>query len=174
MAGSTARNYTAVVRREVLPDGDAGHTVHNMNSGLDTERRRTYRAAPALPNEKYGRREDLPVTHEAGVSAPSELVHLVAQACVRVESLREPVVSIVSAARRLQVHPNTIRNWIKSGLISAVSLPSRVRRIPESEVVRLESALFEVPSSFPADVVSAAPKTSYNSNDDRPEQYPTV
>lgn len=50
----------------------------------------------------------------------------------------EATLSLKEAAKRLGVHPNTLRNWEQRGLIRLVRLPgSRYRRVPASEVQRL-------------------------------------
>ena len=74
-------------------------------------------------------------------------------------------IPIRAAAERLGVHENTIRNWIDRQLVAGYRLPSGVRRIPSSEVERLERELRSVPTSFPEEVVTPAPKASY---DDEP------
>lgn len=78
------------------------------------------------------------------------------------ETGRDPVtpqvVSIRAAARRLQVHENTIRNWIERRIIGAIKLPTGIRRIPESEVARLEREMFAVPTSLPEDKPVPAPE----------------
>lgn len=50
------------------------------------------------------------------------------------------------AADELGVSSGTIRNWIDKGYIRAIQLPSGHRRIPESEVQRLLSQMFDVAS----------------------------
>lgn len=46
--------------------------------------------------------------------------------------------TVREAARRLGVHENTIRNWIRAGYLNSVTLPgSGYHRIPEDEVERL-------------------------------------
>jgi len=50
----------------------------------------------------------------------------------------EATLSLKEAAKRLGVHPNTLRNWEQRGLIRLVRLPgSRYRRVPVAEVQRL-------------------------------------
>ena len=69
------------------------------------------------------------------------------------------LVTIRGAARRFGVHENTVRNWITKGLVIAQLLPSGVRRIPESEVVRIEDALIGQLPTNPAFVdPTPAPK----------------
>jgi excisionase family DNA binding protein len=51
---------------------------------------------------------------------------------------REATLTLKEASERLGVHPNTLRNWEKQGLIRLVRLPgSQHRRAPLSEVERL-------------------------------------
>lgn len=54
------------------------------------------------------------------------------------------LMTMKGAAERLQVSTSTIRNWIDKGYISAVRFPSGVRRLPQEEVDRLATQLFEV------------------------------
>jgi excisionase family DNA binding protein len=51
----------------------------------------------------------------------------------------QEVLTVKEAAARLKLNPETIRRWIKSGRIRAVSLGSDRAgfRIPESEVLRM-------------------------------------
>ena len=54
--------------------------------------------------------------------------------------------TLKEASERLGVHPNTLRNWERRGLVRLARLPgSQYRRVSESEVARLagrmESAL---------------------------------
>ena len=48
-------------------------------------------------------------------------------------------VGIREAAQALGVHENTVRNWANNGTIAARILPSGFRRIPRSEVARLQA-----------------------------------
>jgi excisionase family DNA binding protein len=51
-------------------------------------------------------------------------------------------VSVQEAARRLGVHPNTIRNWESQGLLMAIRLPgSGYRRFSVDEVERLREQM---------------------------------
>ncbi len=79
-------------------------------------------------------------------------------------------VPIREAAERLGVHENTIRNWADRRVIGALRLPTGVRRIPRSEVERLEKEIFAVPTSFPDERVVAAPKSI--GGEVHPSQYP--
>jgi excisionase family DNA binding protein len=45
--------------------------------------------------------------------------------------------SIQTVAALLDVHENTIRNWIKAGYIKAVRTGPHLIRIPRDEVVRI-------------------------------------
>lgn len=67
-------------------------------------------------------------------------------------------VPIREAAKRLGVHENTIRNWADRQVICSHRLPSGIRRLPRSEIERLEHEIFAVPSSFADERVVAAPK----------------
>lgn len=48
------------------------------------------------------------------------------------------MITIKQAAEMLQVHPNTIRNWIKEDRIKAVKLSERTVRIQQSEIERMK------------------------------------
>lgn len=48
-------------------------------------------------------------------------------------------VGIREAAQALGVHENTIRNWIDRGALAARVLPSGFRRVPRSEIARLQT-----------------------------------
>jgi excisionase family DNA binding protein len=59
------------------------------------------------------------------------------------------MMTIRGTAEEFGVHENTIRNWIKRGIITAIKLPSGVRRIPTSEVTRLKMvSSLPVPTSI--------------------------
>ena len=67
--------------------------------------------------------------------------------------------TLKEASRRLGVHPNTLRNWERQGVVRLIRLPgSRYRRVPVSEVQRLvaqmhgqqASVRLEPPSDDPA------------------------
>ncbi len=56
----------------------------------------------------------------------------------------QTLVSLKEAARALSVHEQTIRNWERRGIIRLVRLPgSRYRRVPVSEIARLQARLWE-------------------------------
>lgn len=62
--------------------------------------------------------------------------------------------TIRDAARRLGVHENTMRRYVDRGLVSAVRLPSGVRRVSRDDVERLGGAEVEpqpTPSGFGTD-----------------------
>lgn len=44
------------------------------------------------------------------------------------------LVSITEAARQIGKHPNTLRFWIKTGLLKAVRLPSGLLNLRQSQV----------------------------------------
>ena len=55
--------------------------------------------------------------------------------------------TLKEASARLGVHPNTLRNWEQRGLVQLARLPgSRYRRIPKSEMERLEAGLLSPPA----------------------------
>ncbi len=55
--------------------------------------------------------------------------------------------TLKEASARLGVHPNTLRNWEQRGLVRLARLPgSRYRRIPKSEMERLEAGLLSSPA----------------------------
>ena len=63
-------------------------------------------------------------------------------------SISEELRSVGFAAEQFQVSTGTVRNWIAKGYVKAVSLPSGVRRIPESEINRLMTEMFSLPKPF--------------------------
>ncbi len=63
-------------------------------------------------------------------------------------SIGQELRSVGFAAKRFQVSTGTVRNWIAKGYVKAVSLPSGVRRIPDSEINRLLSEMFSLPAPF--------------------------
>ncbi|MBK5227024.1 MAG: hypothetical protein JJE05_00755 [Actinobacteria bacterium] len=81
-------------------------------------------------------------------------------------SISEELRSVGFAAEQFQVSTGTVRNWIAKGYVKAVSLPSGVRRIPETEIVRLVTEMF----SLPKPVELGAPEIEVEI-DDRPIQF---
>ncbi|MGH2748018.1 MAG: helix-turn-helix domain-containing protein [Actinomycetota bacterium] len=79
-------------------------------------------------------------------------------------------VPIREAAERLGVHENTIRNWADRRVIRSHRLPTGIRRIPRSEIERLEQEIFAVPTFFPDERVVAAPKSI--GGEVHPTRYP--
>lgn len=63
-------------------------------------------------------------------------------------------ITIRDSARVLGVHENTIRNWINKGLLKAQRLPSGVRRVSRSEVLRMVESI-SAPQAL--DEMSAVP-----------------
>jgi excisionase family DNA binding protein len=53
------------------------------------------------------------------------------------QDVRPEAISVQMAAVLLDVHEDTIYNWIKGGVLVAVRLGPRVIRIPRSEIARL-------------------------------------
>lgn len=47
------------------------------------------------------------------------------------------LLSIRHAAKRLDVHPDTLRRWARDGLIAVVRLPSGRLRVAEEELERI-------------------------------------
>jgi excisionase family DNA binding protein len=68
------------------------------------------------------------------------------------------LLSMGQAAKQLHVSSGTVRNWIEKGYISAVRYPSGQRRIPESEVTKLLTRMFEIPSQLDEEVVASPPR----------------
>lgn len=56
------------------------------------------------------------------------------------EELKPEWISIQRAAILLEVHENTVYNWIRTGEIVAIRCGPRLIRIPRSEIVRLRAA----------------------------------
>jgi len=57
-------------------------------------------------------------------------------------SVARTALTLKEASKRLGVHPNTLRNWERRGLIQLIRLPgSRYRRVPLSEVQRLTAQM---------------------------------
>lgn len=48
------------------------------------------------------------------------------------------MLTIKQAAEMLQVHPNTIHNWIRAGRLTAVKLSERTVRIEQAEIERMK------------------------------------
>ncbi len=57
------------------------------------------------------------------------------------------LMQVRQAARGLGVHENTVRRWEERGLITAVRLPSGVRRFRAEDIDALREQMF---SGFPA------------------------
>ena len=53
----------------------------------------------------------------------------------------DKLLTISEAARRLGVHPNTLRTWADKGLVRHVKLPSGYRRFSVQEVERLRQEM---------------------------------
>ena len=50
--------------------------------------------------------------------------------------------TLKEASKRLGIHPNTLRNWERQGVVRLIRLPgSRYRRVPVSEVQRLAAQM---------------------------------
>ena len=53
-----------------------------------------------------------------------------------------PLMQVREAARELGVHENTLRRWEQRGLITAVRLPSGVRRFRAEDIDELRDQMF--------------------------------
>jgi excisionase family DNA binding protein len=71
---------------------------------------------------------------------------------------RPATITIKDAAERLGVHENTVRNWIDRQVLGSYRLPSGHRRLPLSEVERIEGEVFGVPTSLPDVETTKAPR----------------
>jgi excisionase family DNA binding protein len=60
-------------------------------------------------------------------------------------SIADPLRTIPEAARRFRVHPETVRRWVKLGLIEGVKLTPGTLRIRESELGRFEGIRDRLP-----------------------------
>jgi len=64
-------------------------------------------------------------------------------------------VTLKRAAKRLGVHEQTLRSWEKRGLIRMVHLPgSGYRRVPVTEIERLQTAMRAAPLASGVRIVS--------------------
>lgn len=67
-------------------------------------------------------------------------IHTRGRRVARKQQKRLPeAISIQRVAELLDVHPMTIRRWIKRGIIKAYRVGPQIVRIPRSEIVRLRS-----------------------------------
>lgn len=55
------------------------------------------------------------------------------------QDVRPEAISVQMAALILDVHENTIHNWIRAGILVAVKTGPRLIRIPRSEIARLRA-----------------------------------
>lgn len=76
-------------------------------------------------------------------------------------------VTIRATAMRLNVHENTIRNWVDKGILKARRLPTGTRRIPAAEVDRMERQMFEMPSSLYDQPTTPMPKSVHETAQER-------
>ncbi len=53
----------------------------------------------------------------------------------------ERLLTVSEAARRIGVHPNTLRTWADKGIVRHVKLPSGYRRFPVAEVERVRQEM---------------------------------
>jgi excisionase family DNA binding protein len=73
--------------------------------------------------------------------------------------VRPTTITIKEAAERLDVHENTVRNWIDRQILDSYRLPSGHRRLPLAEVERVEEEVFGAPTSFADVETTKAPRT---------------
>lgn len=73
-------------------------------------------------------------------------------------TIDEELRSVGFAAEQLQVSTGTVRNWIDKGYLRAVRLPSGHRKLPESEISRLLSKMFELPTQLEEESLEPAPR----------------
>jgi excisionase family DNA binding protein len=72
------------------------------------------------------------------------------------------LLSLRTTARRLHVSESTVRNWFDNHVLRGYRLPTGARRIPASEVERLEREMFGAPTSFVPNDVNAWPKSAHS------------
>lgn len=73
-------------------------------------------------------------------------------------TIEEELRSVGFAAEQFQVSPGTVRNWIDKGYLRAVRLPSGHRKLPESEISKMLSKMFELPSQLEEESLEPAPR----------------
>lgn len=73
------------------------------------------------------------------------------------------LMQVRQAARGLGVHENTLRRWEERGLITAVRLPTGVRRFRAEDVRSLRASMF---SGFPNEDAEELPRISGRAIDD--------
>lgn len=61
------------------------------------------------------------------------------QYCAIVERMNEQLLTVRQAAESMQVHPETLRRWLRLGLANGIRLPGGGWRISPDEVDRLRS-----------------------------------
>ena len=73
-------------------------------------------------------------------------------------TIDEELRSVGFAAEQLRVSTGTVRNWIDKGYLRAVRLPSGHRKLPESEISKLLSKMFELPTQLEEESLEPAPR----------------
>lgn len=53
------------------------------------------------------------------------------------------LLQVKAAAKQLGIHPNTLRRWEQAGLVTAVHLPSGVRRFPSDEIESVRARMYD-------------------------------
>lgn len=76
----------------------------------------------------------------------------------QMSSTSEELRSVGFAAERFQVSTGTVRNWIEKGYIRAVRLPSGHHKLPDSEISKLLSKMFELPTQLEEESLEPAPR----------------
>jgi predicted site-specific integrase-resolvase len=51
--------------------------------------------------------------------------------------------NVSEAARRLEIHQNTLRRWVKAGFVRSIDLPSGVSRFDPAEVERVRTEMYK-------------------------------
>jgi hypothetical protein len=90
--------------------------------------------------------------------------------------------NVRETAARFQVHENTIRNWVRSGILQSSRLPgSRFHRFDEREVVRLlrqrraaEPSVQAARSTIGPELVDAPQLDQWASTPDAPHRFPEL
>ncbi len=72
------------------------------------------------------------------------------------------LITVRATAERLHVSESTVRSWVDRHVLGGWRLPTGARRIPLSEVERIEREMFASPTSFAPSNVNASPKVAHS------------